>query len=187
MGKISWDFFKCYNQNYTADFERLTRIIFKRYVLKDKNAILTKVSNHPGIENDPYEVNGKKYAFQSKFFESLNSSSYSQLAESLEKIKDTEIDVIYLFSNKDINLDVKGPTRFSNIVKFFNDKKTTIKKICNEEILDLISFNPDYNDLKSIYFNECSINFIEVNDNLTRQLNALSPRYVSGFNKRLFE
>ena len=182
MRKINWNFFKCYNENYTDDFENLTRVIFKRLVLKDKNAILEKVSNHPGFEAEPYEVNSKKYAFQSKFFESLNNSSYSQLADSLEKGLSSKVDYIYIFSNKDIDLDYESCEKFKRIIDSFRNNNVEINKICNDEIIDLIQFNPDYSDLKSIYFNEHKISPEDINNNLMKQLDDLSPRYISGFN-----
>ena len=54
---ISWTRFVDLHSDPQKEFENLSRLIFKRFFIKDPCTLLTAKFNNPGIECEPIEVN----------------------------------------------------------------------------------------------------------------------------------
>lgn len=121
-------------------FEDLCRQLFAIYIFPDSTdrfrSFLESSSNNPGIETDPvlYSKDGKKYGFQAKFFS--NSFDYSQAKKSLEqavKHYSGKVDVIRLYSNKDIKKESKS---YKDIKNYLAGNKIELQFIGSDEIFD---------------------------------------------------
>ena len=103
--RINWDQFNTVNQDRRKAFEDLCRMLFDHLFFSGKGLFHSN-SNNPGVEIEPVfsSVVQKKISFQSKYFD--KAVDYSQIKESAEKtVKyyNGKIDIVYLFSNLDIN------------------------------------------------------------------------------------
>ncbi len=182
---INWSDFENTSINLTVDFERLCRIIFKRYFVKNPYVILKQIHNNPGIETDPIDVDGELVGFQAKYF--TNKISYADILDSVKKIKDhynDKIDRVIIFSNKDINDKTKS---FIEIKKILDEINCSYTLFCNDNILELINDNNDYNNLKYSFFNEVTISNEWICEKLEITLKDLEPRYSKDFHIQIEE
>ncbi|HPW52969.1 MAG TPA: hypothetical protein PK631_01205, partial [Erysipelotrichaceae bacterium] len=109
IGLLTWEKFNVNNENKTKSFEQLCRLLFKENFCNG-SIVLCSSPNHKGIEADPVkDKDGKLIGFQAKYFE--NRVNYSQIKRSfLEIAKEYsgELDILYLYSNKDISKNSKS-------------------------------------------------------------------------------
>ena len=61
-----WNNFNTKNESKQNAFEDLSMFLCARKLKVKK---IDSYKNQPGIETEPFEVNGKKYGFQAKYFE----------------------------------------------------------------------------------------------------------------------
>ena len=95
MQQINWNQFGLKAESKQQSFEDNCLFLFCR------DLKITKIDayhNQPGIETEPITVNGKKYGFQAKYFNS--KFDWSQIEKSIDKAIDAypELDKIYIYS-----------------------------------------------------------------------------------------
>lgn len=139
--KLHWSTFEMINNNTTQAFENMCRLLFQQQFLS-KDTILNSKPNHPGIEVHPVEHSetGNIISFQSKYFK--YRTDYSQIKSSMDQVikhYSKELDIVYLYSNTEINQDAKS---FIEIVESLEEHGITIELITNNAILDLIRDKP---------------------------------------------
>lgn len=177
---ITWDDFNNTNkENKTLAFENLCRILFNYHFFNNK-AIFTQKLNNPGVEIEPIELDGNKVSFQSKYFSSTQNM-YAQIKQSVQKTVEhygDSLDVIYLFSNKDLDINCKP---YKDILSILVPHNIKIIRICNQEILSIIETNK-YNTIIQLFFGKHNLTAEWFDNNLKTALEDLNPRYVSGFN-----
>lgn len=176
---ITWEDFNITNKNNKKTaFENMCRILFNYYFFNNK-AILKQKFDNPGIEIEPINLNGEKISFQSKYIESNNI--YQQIKHSIEAAVNCysgELDVIYIFCNKDLDQASKS---YKNILSIVEPHNIRLECICNQEILSIIETN-DYKTIKQLFFGKHNLSKEWFDANLKTSLEDLEPRYVSGFN-----
>lgn len=107
---LTWENFEAKNSNTTSAFEQMCRQLF-RFQFFDKRFVLQSSSNNPGIETEPvfHEESGKVIGFQSKYFTAgINYRQIEQSAITTVKHYAGQIDVFYLYSNKDVTWESKA-------------------------------------------------------------------------------
>lgn len=175
---VRWQDFELNSSNIRVDFEKLCRLIFKRKYIKDKFVVINQKANNPGIETEPFTINGQRVGFQAKYFSCNNN--YEDIVDSFEKVIEyykNKVDKIILFCNNNIGNSSK---KFNNGEKLLNENGIELELFCNESILDLIDL-PEYNDLKKSFFGK---NYLEnewFDSKLKESLKLLEPRYETGF------
>lgn len=176
--KTSWSNFECIHSDVTDTFEQLCRVLFKRQFL-DNTCVLTSSPNHPGIEVSPIyspKVN-RTISFQAKYF--LSRVDYSQIQKSVNKtIKKYagQLDVFYLYCNKDLTLTSQSYKRIESTLKSVDIE---LRVISNDEILTQVA---QYTDLQSFFFENHIITrdwFVTYNQ---LSFDSLGMRYNSEFN-----
>jgi hypothetical protein len=149
MEQIDWSTFGLKGESKQKSFEDLSMYLFCREL---KIAKINAYQNQPGIETDPVEVDGKRYGFQSKFFES--SFDWEQLGKSLNKAFETypELDKIFIYSNKDKTLAGKSKTKGEiRIEKNAASKKIDIEYVTDKTLMKMLS-QPANLDLAQLFF-----------------------------------
>ncbi|WP_076648268.1 NACHT domain-containing protein [Latilactobacillus sakei] len=176
--KITWAQFSAINDDTTSSFEDLCRLLFNMQFFEGSKNFVSK-PNHPGIEVFPIfeEISGKRISFQSKFFSP--SINYPDIEDSIKKtIKyhSDDLDVCYLYCNKDINIEAKGYKRCQELL---HTEGIELELITNKAILDRVIVNPR---LGEYFFGEHSLNKEWFDDRLNQSLDALGTRYNDLFN-----
>lgn len=157
----------------------MCRLLFKHTYLNNINTYHSN-ANNPGVEIEPVLTeSGKRISFQSKYFEKLDSSCYSQIQHSSNsaiKYYSGKLDVIYLYCNLDLT------TTSKTYVKTVSDLKNNgieLVLISNNTILDQVVEEPE---IASYYFLAHNLDENWFYENITTSLNALGTRYNSKFN-----
>lgn len=176
---ITWTQFEICNSDKRNAFESMCRLLFKHTYLNNINTYHSN-ANNPGVEIEPVLTeSGKRISFQSKYFEKLDSSCYSQIqhsANSAIKYYSGKLDVIYLYCNLDLT------TTSKTYVKTVSDLKNNgieLVLISNNTILDQVIEEPA---IASYYFLAHNLDENWFYENITTSLNALGTRYNSKFN-----
>ena len=176
---ITWQQFEICNSDKRNAFESMCRLLFKHTYLNNINTYHSN-ANNPGVEIEPVLTeSGKRISFQSKYFEKLDSSCYSQIqhsANSAIKYYSGKLDVIYLYCNLDLT------TTSKTYVKTVSDLKNNgieLVLISNNTILDQVIEEPA---IASYYFLAHNLDENWFYENITTSLNALGTRYNSKFN-----
>ena len=176
---ITWEDFNSTNaNNKKTAFENMCRILFNYYFFNN-TAILKQKYNNPGIEVEPVECKGKRISFQAKYIESGNV--YDQIKDSVSKVVKYykgSIDVVYLFSNKDLD---SNSEQYESISKILKEENICLERICNQEILSIIE-SQGYNTIKQLFFGKHYFTKEWFDKNLRISLEDLEPRYITGFN-----
>ncbi|PGV25934.1 hypothetical protein COD78_00140 [Bacillus cereus] len=149
MQQIDWNKLGLKGESKQKSFEDLCMYLFCRELKAPK---ISAYQNHPGIETDPVEVKGKKYGFQSKFFES--KFDWKQIKESIGKAIERypELDTIYIYSNKDKTMNGKKETiAESEINKKAAAKSITLEYVTDKTLLQKLS-QPSNLDLAQLFF-----------------------------------
>lgn len=176
--KINWEQFGAIHDNPREAFENLCRMLFKRQFF-NKETIFNSKANHPGIEIYPIlEIkSGKFISFQSKYFESR--VDYSQIEKSIQKTLKhchKQLDVFYLYTNKDIDLDSQG---FKKCKVLLDSADIEIYVIANNEILDRVL---EENKIAEYFFEQHLLDGSWFKDKLYKSLGHMGERYNENFN-----
>lgn len=176
--KISWAQFSAVNEDVTTAFENLCRLLFNKEFFDNRKYFVSK-HNHPGVEIFPVynEKSKKRISFQAKFF--TNSVKYSDIKDSIEKtIKyhSDDLDVFYLYCNKDINPKSRV---FKECKKLLNDYNIEIEIIANNAILDKVFENPRWVDY---FFGQHFLEKEWFKEQLEISLDVMGTRYNNMFN-----
>mgnify|MGYP003295074818 CR=1 FL=1 len=101
--KISWAQFEVCNSNPQEAFEKMCRWIFNDFFFCGR-ALLHSDPNNPGVEVIPVlePQSSKHISFQAKYFSALDYSQIMHSAEKAVKYYAGQLDVIYLYCNKDL-------------------------------------------------------------------------------------
>lgn len=179
---INWLSFVAFNaeKNIQNQFEELCRQLFlEDFVSKNsKYKYLHNGPNNPGIESEPifYEKEQIYIGYQAKYFQ--NAISYVQIDESLSKAIEyygSELDRIYLYCNKPINVSAK---RYVTILKKLNDANIELIPISDENLLDSIKKYPRL----GYYFGTHNIDHNWLVKQAENAAGALGLRYNKDFN-----
>ncbi|EIB6117779.1 hypothetical protein K9D10_002768, partial [Enterococcus faecalis] len=176
--KISWSQFSAINDNTTSSFEDLCRLLFNKQFFNGSKNFVSK-PNHPGVEVFPIfeENSGKWISFQAKFFSS--TINYSDIEESIKKtIKhhSGDLDVFYLYCNKDISTGSKG---YKKCEKLLHSAGIEIEIIANKAILDRVITNPR---LGEYFFGQYFLKEEWFEEKLEQSLDSMGTRYNKLFN-----
>lgn len=178
MPKISWEQFSAYNPDPKKSFEDLCRALFSREFL-DGAQITHANPNNPGVEIEPVmeKDSGKMISFQAKHFS--NSVKYSDILESMEQTVSHysgQLDVVYLYCNKDINVRT---TTYQKAKKVLNDAGIELSLITGDCLLQQVR---RYGDLGLLYFSQNYLSQEWFQEQLDASLDALGRRYNGLFN-----
>lgn len=105
---IDWDLFKTkFNGQETSKFEQMAYLLFASET-GNPNGIF-RYKNHPGIETEPVDFNGKSSGFQAKFLTSF-SDGKNDIIDSLTKAKVNHpgLEDIYIYTNNEPGMAYKN-------------------------------------------------------------------------------
>lgn len=105
---IDWDLFKAkFNGRETSKFEQMAYLLFASET-GNPNGIF-RYKNHPGIETEPVDFNGKSSGFQAKFLTSF-SDGKNDIIDSLTKAKVNHpgLEDIYIYTNNEPGMAYKN-------------------------------------------------------------------------------
>ena len=176
--RINWDQFNTVNQDRRKAFEDLCRLLFDHLFFNGKGLFHSN-SNNPGVEIEPVfsSVVQKKISFQSKYFE--RAVDYSQIKESAEKtVKyyNGKIDIVYLFSNLDINTSAQT---FIDTKQLLADANIELVVMSNDTILDKVF---DIPRLSIAYFHKHRLDLVLLKELFDRTALSIGQRYNPQFN-----
>lgn len=175
---LSWAQFEVCNKNQQEAFEKMCRWLFNVKFF-DGKALLHSNPNNPGVEVMPQLciASNKRISFQSKYFS--GDVDYSQIKHSAEmtiKHYKGQIDIIYLYCNKDVTTLCK---QYVNIENLLNNANIEIIPVCNQTILEQIMSN---DSIAWYYFNQTTLSHDWLMERLKLSLESLGPRYNDQFN-----
>lgn len=178
--KITWEKFEQCNPDRKNAFEQMCRILFKVQFFDNRTIFLAN-PNNAGVEIEPilHPGTGKRISFQSKHFD--NNVSYEQIESSMTKLikrYSGQIDIVYLYSNKDLMLTSQS---FIRIKSALNGASIDIIPITNQSILEII-ITLKVDVISSYFFNNPTIDRKWYNEKLKISLSDLEPRYNREFN-----
>ena len=136
---ISWSRFEECNSNTTTAFEGMCRALFKKHFL-DEHDVIHSNPNNPGVEILPVKQKetGKRISFQAKYFTTMDYDQIKQSAEMTIKHYSNQIDVVYLYCNKDVTTTSKS---YTAIKELLGRNNIEIISITNNTILDQVLSN----------------------------------------------
>ena len=176
--KINWSQFEVCNPNYQEAFEKMCRLLFKKYFF-DYDIILHSNPNNPGVEVEPVleRRSGKRISFQAKYFE--NNVNYSAIKKSVDMITKYYancIDILYLYCNKDLD---KKSKPYEKIEEMLANISVELILINNQEILDQAISN---STISLIYFNKHGLTNDWFDNHLCTNLKNLGVKFNKNFN-----
>lgn len=166
MEKIDWNKFGLNGESRQDSFEDLCMFLCCRELGVTK---INSYKNQPGIETEPFEVNGKKYGFQAKFYET--GYDWKQIQKSILGLKAKNSDKkglkkqypnnvfgkynlneVIIYSNEDRTLDGSSKTVYEKRIEDLAKKYgTKVTYITHKDILRKLS-KPSNLDLAQLYF-----------------------------------
>lgn len=175
--KLTWPQFESCNPDTQFAFERMCRLLFNHHFF-DGKAITHSNPNNPGIEVLPifHESSNKRISFQSKY---LSANNYSQIHESAKKIIEyyvDEIDVVYLYCNRDLTTTSEPYMRIERLL-YSNGIK--LIPVNNQSILEQVLLYPV---IATSYFGHHAINRKWFKEKLQESLDMLGSRHNKLFN-----
>ncbi len=155
MQQINWDNFSLKAESKQKSFEDLCMFLCCRELGITK---IEAYQNQPGIETEPFEINGKKYGFQAKFFE--NGFDWTQVKGSLEKALNlySNLDEIFIYSNADKTFDSKKTkatdkrTKAEKDLEVLATKKKVVLNYVTNTAIQLKLSHPSNFDLAQLFF-----------------------------------
>lgn len=167
MQQINWNKLRLKGENSQKSFEDLCMFLCCREL---KIIKIDAYQNQPGIETEPFEVNGKKYGFQAKFFDN-GKFDWGQIEHSIigkkdKKTKSNNLDVqypynafrqygidkLFIYTNKDRTLNGRNKTQSEKLIKELAHKhKVEVVYIADKDFLLKLS-HPSNLDLAQFYF-----------------------------------
>lgn len=175
---LNWNNFASIHPDTTAAFEQLCRILFNRQFF-DETTVLTSNPNNPGVEVRPKfsQKLNERISFQAKYFE--NTVNYSQIEKSVKKtIKEyrNELDIFYLYSNKDLTSTSQG---YKKIESLLTEADIRLEVVSNNQIISELM---KYTDLQSYFFNNELLDKEWFEEKNELSLRSLGKRYNPEFN-----
>ena len=174
---ITWSQFEVCNPDTRSAFENMCRYLFNVFFF-DEKGLFHSDPNNPGIEIVPilHEKTGQRISFQAKYFSTIDYSQIKHSAEKAIQYYADELDVIYLYCNKNLTTSSKS---YQDIHNLLSAQNISLVPITDQAILDQVLSNDtaswhyfDYRHLTSKWFEE----------RLQLSLAALGPRYNGDFN-----
>lgn len=106
---VSWESFAVCNQNPQKSFENMCRWLFNDFFFAGK-ALFHSEPNNPGVEVLPklHTESKKRISFQAKYFSSIDYEQIKHSAKQAVKYYGDELDIIYLYCNKDVTTTSKS-------------------------------------------------------------------------------
>ena len=174
---MTWQRFEVCNPDTKTAFENLCRAVFNQDFFGG-TAHFHSNPNNPGVEIEPiyHKETGKRISFQSKYF---TSTDYEQIERSMEKCithYSGELDVIYLYCNKDLTATCKA---FLRIKEKLAAAAMDIVLICNQSIIESVQKNKN---LSMLYFLNHGIDSEWISNRARIALDSLGTRYNDAFN-----
>lgn len=174
---ITWPQFESCNEDPQTAFEKMCRLLFNRYFF-DNKALLHSNPNNPGVEVEPIiETKSHKHiSFQSKYFSSVDYAQIKKSAEKTVKYYSGQLDILYLYCNKDLTTTSKP---YQDIKDVLNEGNIELKLINNQTIFDQVIIYPV---VASLFFNHHGLTNDWFNEHLKISLDSLGPRFNNEFN-----
>lgn len=174
---ISWTQFELCNANPQAAFEHMCRWLFNEFFFEGK-AILHSDPNNPGIEVMPtYHItSNKRISFQAKYFSAIDYEQIKHSARTAISHYANQLDVIYLYCNKDVTTTSQG---YQAVVSILDARGIEIVPITNQEILTQVMKNET---IAWHFFNYFTLSDEWLKNHLNASLASLGPRYNDKFN-----
>lgn len=177
---LNWYNFGLKGESKQKSFEDLCMFLLSRELKVPK---IEAFHNQPGIETEPFIVNGKKYGFQTKFFES--GFSWEQIKKSIlgkenENFDENDLkrmypnnvferyklDILYVCSNKNPSIS-RVKEKIDKLAKLYNTKV----EYWGEQTIKQKLMQPSNLDLAQIYFG--------VGDELGFIRNSVNPNILT--------
>jgi len=168
MQQIDWNNLNLKGESKQKSFEDLCMFLCCRELKITK---IDSYQNQPGIETEPFEVCGKKYGFQAKFFDS--KFDWKQVRSSILKGLNLypNLHKIFVYSNKDKTKNGSKKTKHeTDIDREAKKKKIEIEYITDKDLLLKLS-QPSNLDLAQLYFG--------IGDELGFVKNSVSPKILT--------
>lgn len=174
---ISWTQFELCNANPQVAFESMCRWLFNEFFFEGK-ALLHSEPNNPGVEVVPvfHATSGKRISFQAKYFSTIDYEQIKHSAKTAVSHYAGQLDVIYLYCNKDVTTTSQG---FQAVVSIGGAQGIEVVPITNQEILTQVMQN------KTIawhFFDYFTLSDEWLKHHLRSSLESLGPRYNDEFN-----
>jgi hypothetical protein len=180
MPNVTWIDFEKNTSNPKTDFENLARIFFKIKFF-NLDTVFSQSPNNAGVEIIPIRCGNNFISFQAKHFD--NKVDYSQIKSSISKTtkyyNNTQLNIIYLICNKDVDQRCNS---FLEIERIVTSAGMSLELICNNAILDEISINNDFENIKYCFFGSLKLDKRWFDDKLNIALEDLGGRYDKEFN-----
>lgn len=175
--EVSWENFAACNQNPQESFEKMCRWLFNNFFFNGK-ALFHSEPNNPGVEVVPklHPASNKRISFQAKYFSTMDYEQIKRSAKKAVKHYGDELDVIYLYCNKDVTTSSKS---YKDIEKILKTKSIEIIPITNQEILEQVMKNET---IACQYFNYFTLSQRWFKEQLESSLALLGPRFNDKFN-----
>lgn len=131
--EVSWTQFELCNANPQVAFESMCRWLFNEFFFDGKE-LLHSDPNNPGVEVVPmyHAASDKRISFQAKYFSSMDYEQIKHSARTAVNHYAGQLDVIYLYCNKDVTTSSQG---YKAIESILNPHGIEIVPITNHEIL----------------------------------------------------
>lgn len=177
INEITWAQFEVCNENPQSAFENMCRWLFNDFFFNGK-AILHSEPNNPGVEVVPvyHEDTKKRISFQAKFFSEMDYEQIKHSAQTAVNHYAGELDVVYLYCNKDVTTTGKG---YQAVVSILDAYGIEIVPITNQEILTQVIKNET---IAWQYFDYFTLSDEWLCDHIQAGLTSLGPRYNDKFN-----
>lgn len=174
---ITWTQFELCNSNPQVAFENMCRWLFNEFFFGGK-ALLHSDPNNPGVEVVPvtHPDSKERISFQAKYFDSMDYEQIKHSARTTVSHYAGDLDVVYLYCNKDVTTSSQGYLAVESILK---PAGITIRLITNQEILQQVMKNET---IAWHYFNQISLTETWFQQKLQICLASLGPRYNDEFN-----
>lgn len=175
--EISWTQFELCNANPQAAFENMCRWLFNEFFF-DGKALLHSDPNNPGVEVVPvYHASSDRWiSFQAKYFSAMDYEQIKHSARTAVSHYAGQLDVIYLYCNKDVTTTSQG---YQAIETILSPHGIEIVPITNQEILTQVMKNET---IAWHFFDYFTLSGKWLKDHLEASLASLGPRYNEKFN-----
>ena len=130
--EVSWTQFELCNANPQTAFENMCRWLFNEFFF-DGKALLHSDPNNPGVEVVPvyHSESKKRISFQAKYFYVMDYEQIKHSARAAVSHYAGQLDVIYLYCNKDVTTSSQG---YKAIESILDPHGIEIVSITNQEI-----------------------------------------------------
>lgn len=174
---ISWTQFELCNENPQTAFENMCRWLFNEFFF-DGKALLHSDPNNPGVEVVPvrHSESEKRISFQAKYFSAMDYEQIKHSARTAVSHYAGQLDVIYLYCNKDMTISSQG---YKAIEGILNPHGIEIVPITNQEILTQVMKNET---IAWHFFDYFALSHEWLKSRLEESLVSLGPRYNGEFN-----